>query len=98
MARAEIVEALEAQPTLRHITWNAVTVLSPQTGLENGGEKWGEQEEGKREEDSKASSFFAVAIQTDVRELDTAVSPSGGAALVMTTVTTVRHLQWVGLP
>ena len=75
------MEELEAEPTLRHLAWHAATVLAPQTGLEIGGVKWGEQEEGKRQGDSEASGFFAVAIQPDVREMDASLSPSGGAAL-----------------
>ena len=81
VSRAAIVEELEAEPTLRHLAWHAATVLAPDHGLEIGGVKWGEQEEGERQGDSKASAEFAVAVHKDVKEADREVSGSGGAAL-----------------
>ena len=81
VSRAAIVEELEAEPTLRHLAWHAATVLAPNHGLEIGGIKWGVQEEGERQGDSKASAEFAVAVHRDVKEADRAVSTSGGAAL-----------------
>ena len=81
VSRAAVVEELEAEPTLRHLAWHAATVLAPDHGLEIGGVKWGEQEEGQRQGDSKASAEFAVAIHKDVKEADRKVSASGGAAL-----------------
>ena len=81
VSRAAIVEELEEEPTLRHLAWHAATVLAPHHGLEIGGIKWGEQEEGKRQGDGEAPAYFAVAIQKDVRRLDEFVSPSGGASL-----------------
>ena len=76
-----IIEELEAEPTLRHLAWHAATVLAPNHGLEIGGEKWGEQEDGERQGNSEASAYFAVAIHKDVRKMDESVSASGGAAL-----------------
>ena len=49
VARAAIVEELEEEPTLRHLAWHAATVLAPGHGLEIGGVKWGDQEEGERQ-------------------------------------------------
>ena len=81
VSRASIIEELEAEPTLRHLAWHAATVLAPNHGLEVGGVKWGEQEDGERQGDSEAPAYFAVAIQKDVRQLDVSVSTQGGAAL-----------------
>ena len=81
VSRAAIIEEREEEPTLRHLAWHAATVLAPQHGLEIGGIKWGEQEEGKRQVDGEAPAYFAVAIQKDVRKLDELVSTSGGASL-----------------
>ena len=81
VSRAAIIEELEKEPTLRHLAWHAATVLAPHHGLEIGGIKWGEQEEGKRQGDGEAPAYFAVAIQKDVRKLDELVKTSGGASL-----------------
>ena len=81
VARAAILEELEEEPTLRHLVWHAATVLAPGHGLEIGGVKWGDQEEGERQGDGEASAFFSVALQKDVVPLDAAVAISGGAAL-----------------
>ena len=81
VSRASIIEELEAEQTLTHLAWHAATVLAPHHGLEIGGVKWGEQEEGKRQGDSEAPAYFAVAIHRDVRKLDEMVSRSGGMAL-----------------
>ena len=81
VSRAAIIEELEEEPTLRHLAWHAATVLAPHHGLEIGGIKWGEQEEGKRQGDGEAPAYFAVAIQKDVRKLDELVKTSGGASL-----------------
>ena len=54
VSRASIIEELEAEPTLRHLAWHAATVLAPNHGLEVGGVKWGEQEDGERQGDSEA--------------------------------------------
>ena len=81
VSRAAIIEELEEEPTLRHLAWHAATVLAPSHGLEIGGVKWGEQDEGKSQGDGEAPAYFAVAIQKDVRKLDELVKTSGGASL-----------------
>ena len=81
VARAAILEELEEEPTLRHMVWHAATVLAPGHGLEIGGVKWGDQEEGERQGDGEASAFFSVAIHRDVKRLDAAVAASGGAGM-----------------
>ena len=81
VSRAAIIEELEAEPTLRHLAWHAATVLAPNHGLEIGGVKWGDQEEGKRQGDSEAPAYFAVAIHKDVKQLDSTLSGFGGAGL-----------------
>jgi hypothetical protein len=42
VSRAAVLEALEREPTLRHISLHAATCLASHTGLESGGELWGE--------------------------------------------------------
>ena len=78
--RAAILSALEAEPTLQHLAWFAAAVLAPHTGLETGGEQWGEQGEGETQGDPKASAFFAIAIQQAVRRFDADLAVVGGKA------------------
>ena len=78
--RSAILTGLEAQPTLQHLAWFAAVVLAPSTGLETGGEQWGEQGEGETQGDPKASAFFATAIQPAVRRFDAELSVAGGGA------------------
>ena len=78
--RSAIVSALEAEPTLQHLAWFAAVVLAPSTGLETGGEQWGEQGEGETQGDPKASAFFANAIQKAVRRFDAELGAVGGIA------------------
>ena len=51
------------------VAWFAVAVLAPSTGLETGGELWGEQGDGENQGDPKASAFFAMAIHEAVEKL-----------------------------
>ena len=80
VSRAAVLEALEREPTLRHISWHAATCLASHTGLESGGELWGEAGEGMSQGDPEASGWFCVAWHEDVRELDAALAAHGGMA------------------
>ena len=78
--RNAIITALEAEPNLQHLSWFAAVVLAPSTGLETGGEQWGEQGESEVQGDPKASGFFAAAIQQAVRQFNADLSVAGGIA------------------
>ena len=80
VSRASILEALEREPSLRHLTWHAATCLAPHTGLELGGKLWGQSGEGMTQGDPEASALFCVSWQPQVRELDAALSAVGGMA------------------
>ena len=54
-----MIETLEKEPTLQHIAWPAATVLAPVSGLEYGGQLWGEAEEGTAQGDP--GLLFCVA-------------------------------------
>ena len=41
VSRASIIEALEEDPSLRHLAGQAAAVLAPASGLESGGVQWG---------------------------------------------------------
>ena len=80
VARAAIIESLQAEPSLKHLSWLAAVVLAPVTGLESLGEKWGDCEEGGTQGDPLTGFLFGVAIQPYVRELDAALTGVGGMA------------------
>ena len=46
VSRASIIERLEDEPSLQHLAWHAATLLAPASGLESGGQLWGEAQEG----------------------------------------------------
>ena len=65
-----MIEALKAEPSLRHITLNFATTMVMITGLENGGKLWGEAGEGLTQGDPEISGFFSVGWHSEVRDLD----------------------------
>ena len=46
VSRSSIIEALDREPSLRHLAWHVTTCLALTTSLESGGEVWGETGEG----------------------------------------------------
>ena len=78
--RSAIIKALESDPSTQHLSWFAAAVLAPSTGLESGGELWGEQGDGETQGDPKASAFFAMAIHEAVRSFDAELAAAGGLA------------------
>ena len=79
--RAAIIENLQTEPSLQHLAWFAAVSLSPEVGLESGGELWGKAAEGETQGDPKAGAFFCVAIQLEVRELCRAVREAEGVGV-----------------
>ena len=61
VSRASIIEALESEPSLRHLAWHVATCLAPQTSLESGGKVWGHTGEGNSQGDPEASGCFCIA-------------------------------------
>ena len=55
VSRASILEAIEREPTLRHLAWHVASCLVPHTSLESGGVVWGETGEGHSQGDPEAS-------------------------------------------
>ena len=80
VSRASILEGLEDEPSLQHLAWHAATVLAPAPGLESGGNKWGESEEGTTQGDPLSAPYFNVSWHRDVRVLNATLSASGGMA------------------
>jgi hypothetical protein len=46
VSRARIIEVLERESTLNHLTTHAATILAPSNGLESRGILWGKSSEG----------------------------------------------------
>ena len=80
VSRASIIEALEKEPSLRHLAWHVATCLAAPTSLEAGGELWGETGEGHSQGDPEASACFCVAWHQQVIELDSRLQTVGGMA------------------
>ena len=59
--RARVVNALEEEPTLRHMASHAATVLAPGSGLESRGVLWGESREGATQGDPESGFYFCVS-------------------------------------
>ena len=78
MSRAAVIETLEKEPSLQHLAWFAAVVLAPSSGLETGGDVWGESGEGATQGDPAAGPFYCISWQPEVRELDAAVAAVGG--------------------
>ena len=79
-SRSAVIEALEAEPTLKHLAWFAATVLAPYSGLETGGRRWGETGEGRTQGAPESAPLFCVAIQPAVRRMDARCREAGGMA------------------
>ena len=56
-SRAAVIETLESEPTLKHLAWFAATVLAPYSGLETGGRRWGETQEGGTQGGPESAPF-----------------------------------------
>ena len=55
ISRASVLEALECEPTLRHLAWHVGTCLASHHGLESHGQVWGQAQEGLSQGDPEAS-------------------------------------------
>ena len=78
ISRASILETLESEPTLRHLTNHMATILAMPSALEIGGTVWGEAGDGLTQGDAESYGGFAVGWHPEVRELDARLATSGG--------------------
>ena len=72
MSRGAIIEAFAAEPTLRHLAHVCAVTLAPFSGLEAGGQLWGEGGEEATQGDPAASMEFCVGLQQFLVLLNTA--------------------------
>ena len=91
-SKAAILEVLEAEESLVHLTSFAAAVLAPDVILESGGESWGIAEEGVVQGDIPSGAFFCVAQQTALIRLNQECQQ--GVVLPGEASTTCT--QWVG--
>ena len=80
VSRASILEALDSEPSLRHLTWHVASCLASEIGLESGGKLWGQTGEGHCQGNPEAGGCFCVAWHPDVIGLDTSLKVAGGLA------------------
>ena len=80
VSRAAVLDALEREPTLRHLAWHQATCQASHTGLETGGKLWGWAGEGQSQGDPEAGAWFCVAWHLEVRELNVILSAHWGTA------------------
>ena len=80
VSRACILEVLEGEESLRHLSWHAALTLASPNALESGGTVWGQAREGGTQGNPEAGSWFCVAWQPQIRRLDAELSVVGGAA------------------
>ena len=78
VSRASVVEAVEEEPSLRHMATLLGIVLAPPSALEYQGEIWGEQGDGLCQGDGISGGSFAVACHKEVRKLDSELLAGGG--------------------
>ena len=79
-SKKAILEVLQAEESLSHLTTFAATILSPDIALETGGERRGEAEDGVVQGDIPSGAFFCVAQQPALVQLDQVCQQGGGLA------------------
>ena len=78
ISRACILETMDFEPSLRHITNHMATTLTMPSALESGGKVWGEAGDGLTQGEAGASGALAVGWHTQVRKLDEELRRGGG--------------------
>ena len=79
-SKTAILEALQAEESLSHLTTFAATILSPDVALESGGERWGMAEDGVAQGDVPSGAFFCVAQQASLVKLNQDCQQGDGLA------------------
>ena len=80
ISRGRILEVLEGEDSLRHLSWHAALSLAPEGALEHKGKVWGHAKDGVIQGASPSGGYFAVGWHPQLRELDQVASSAGGAA------------------
>ena len=80
ISRAKILEVLEGEDSLRHLSWQAALSLAPEGALENKGKVWGQAKDGVIQGASPSGGYFALGWHPQLKQLDRVVSAAGGAS------------------
>ena len=75
-----IIEALENQPGLKHLSKHAATCLAAHQRLESSGTPWGQSGQGVTQGDPESGPEYNVTWHHDVIVLDQELAESGGMA------------------
>ena len=78
--KASLLETMDSEPSLQHLSLHAASVLAMPSALETGGLVWGEQGNGFTQGEAESSGNYAVATQPELRELDEELAMAGGCA------------------
>ena len=84
ISRAAILEAVEEEPSLRHLALHYAATSAAPTALESGGRVWGEAKEALTQGRPGSSGRYCVGWHKEVRQIDSEVrgggaEPGGGA-------------------
>ena len=78
--RAACIEVCQSKPSLSHLTHFMGITLTPVSGMESGGERWGETAEGATQGDPASSFEFNLGLQPSLETLDEECAVGGGSA------------------
>ena len=81
ISRASIIETVESEPSLRHLSTHIASTLAAPTALEVRGRRWGEAGDGLVQGDGRSSGDYAVGWHPEVRSVDAKLAKSGGCGL-----------------
>jgi hypothetical protein len=80
ISRRSILETLESEPSLSHLSTFAATILAPETEMETVGTRWGTSGQGVIQGDPPSGDLFDIGLQPSLVQLDSDCAADGGAA------------------
>ena len=81
ISRRAVIDVLVNEPSLKHLSSFAATILAPSISLESYGELWGKCREGVVQGDPPSGDFFAIGPHPDLITLDQDCQVGGGIAM-----------------
>ena len=80
ISKTSILEVLDSEESLAHLTSFAASLLAPTVSLESGGSRWGVAEEGVVQGDIPSGALFSIDQQSSLLKLDKEFHAGGGLA------------------
>ena len=80
ISRSSILETLESESSLSHLSAFAATILAPETELETVGKRWGRTGQGVVQGDPPSGELFDIGLQPSLVQLDSDCGVAGGVA------------------